>query len=100
MPRQSIASIDLPTVIYNGKTAVTTAGTRVPLTTTQAVLSGVNIKALAGNSGIIYVGNATVAAANGFQLAAGQSVFLEVANLATVYLDAGSSGEGVSWIAT
>ena len=93
-------SVAAPATIYNGKTAVTTATTRVVLAASQAITSGVTIKAEATNTGIIYVGNATVAAANGFELAAGEHMFLEVANLNTVNIDASVSTDGVSYIAT
>lgn len=95
-----VSTVTLPTAIYNGVKTVTTATTRVALATTQALKSGVQIKAYLGNTGIIYVGNATVAAANGYRLNAGESVFLEIADLATVYLDASVSGEGVSYVAS
>lgn len=96
----NINTITVPTAIYNGKKTVTTAGTRVTLASTQALLSGVTIKALAANTGIIYVGNAIVAAANGFALAAGQSIFLNIADLATVNIDSSVNGEGVTFIGT
>lgn len=95
-----VGSITLPTVIYNGQTNVTTAGTRVALTTTQALVSGVTVKAKSTNTGIIYVGNSTVSSSNGFRLSASAEIFLEIADLATVYLDASVNGEGVSYIAT
>ncbi len=59
-----------PTTIYNGKKTVTTAGTRVPLAASQAVQS-VTIKALAANTGTIYVGDGSVAAALDAVIAAG-----------------------------
>lgn len=88
-----------PTTIYNGKKTVTTAGTRVTLAASQAVKSVV-IKALAANTGLIFVGNGSVASTTGFELSAGDSVGLDVANLATVNLDSAVNGEGVSYIAT
>lgn len=93
-------SIALPTSIYNGKTTVTTAGTRVALASSQAITSGVTIKALAANTGIIYVGNSSVASTNGYQLSAGDSVFLEIANLNTVNIDSSVNGEGVTYLAS
>lgn len=95
-----VASVSLPAAIYNGKTTVTTAGTRVALASSQALVSGVTVKALAANTGTIYVGNSSVAAANGFALAKGESVFLEIANLATVYLDSSVNGEGATFVAS
>lgn len=93
-------SIALPTNIYSGKTTVTTVGTRVPLASSQAIASGVTIKALVANTGIIYIGNSSVASSNGHQLAAGDSVFLEIANLNTVNLDSSVNGEGVTYLAS
>ena len=83
--------------IYNGKTTVATAGTRVTLASSQAVRS-VTIKALAANTGIIYVGNSSVSSTTGFQLYAGDTVTLDIANLNTVNLDSSVNGEGVTYI--
>lgn len=88
-----------PTAIFNGKTAVATAGTRVTLTTSQ-VITSVAITALKTNTGIIYVGNSSVSSANGLQLSAGGSVTVVIANLNTVNLDCSVNGEGVTWIAS
>lgn len=87
-----------PTAIYDGKTTVTTAGTRVALASTQ-VIQSVTIKALSTNTGFIYVGNASVASTAGYQLKAGETISFDIANLATIYLDCSVSGEGVSYLA-
>lgn len=87
-----------PTTIFNGKTSTVTAGTRVALASSQAVQS-VTIKALATNTGTIYCGSSTVAAANGLQLAPGDSVSMDIANLATAYIDSSVNAEGVTWLA-
>lgn len=87
-----------PTTVFNGKTTVTTAGTRVVLASSTTVKS-VTIKALAANTGTIYVGNSTVASTNGLQLAAGDTVSLDVSNLNTVNIDSSVNGEGVSYLA-
>jgi hypothetical protein len=86
-----------PATIFNGKTSVTTAGTRVVLAASQVVRSVV-VKALAANTGTIYVGNATVAASNGFQLAAGDTVSFDLTNLNTINLDCSVNGEGVTYM--
>lgn len=86
-----------PTTIYNGNKNVTTAGTRVTLASSQAVKS-VTIKAKIANTGTIYVGDGSVASSNGFALAAGETLSLDLANLNTVNLDASVSGEGVTYI--
>lgn len=96
-----LATIDtvlaVPTTLFDGKTTVTTAGTRVTLAAAQAV-KGVTIKALSINTGFIYVGNASVSSANGLQLRPGESVSLSIANLNTVNLDASVNGEGVTYL--
>jgi hypothetical protein len=96
----AIGSVAIPTSIYHGQKVVTTAGTEVALAASQAILSGVRIKALAANTGIIYVGANPVTSSTGFALAAGEEVFVEVANLATVYIDSSVNGEGVSYLAS
>lgn len=88
-----------PTTIYNGNKTVTSAGTRVTLASSQAVKSVV-IKALIANTGVIYVGDGSVASTTGFVLAAGDTVTLDIANLATVNLDSSVSGEGVTYVGT
>lgn len=87
------------TTLYNGKKTVTTAGTRVTLASSQVVKSVV-IKALVANTGVIYVGDGSVASTTGFALTAGDTVSLDIANLATVNLDSSVNGEGVTYIAS
>lgn len=85
------------TELIAGQTTVAAAGTPVQLYTSQVLEAGVFIKALAGNGGDIIVLHAP-GAANGFVLAAGESVFIEIDDLAKVWLDTTSGGDGVSFI--
>lgn len=87
-----------PAAIFNGKTTVATAGTRVTLAASQAIQS-VTIKALSTNTGFIYVGSSAVASTNGLQLQAGESVSMDVANLNTINIDSSVNGEGVTYLA-
>lgn len=81
---------------------VTTAGTRVQLSTTSAKVNGVIVKALAANTGVVFVGDVTVTnaggAAAGFQLSAKESVILFTGNITNIYIDAATNGEGVCYI--
>lgn len=88
----------LPSTIVYGQKDVTTAGTAVALGSSTALTSGVRIKANSDNTGVLYVGDSDVDSTNGFILAAGEELFVEVADLATVYLDAGTSGDSCSYI--
>lgn len=85
------------TVVGNGQTIVTTAGTRVPLASSTAVKS-MTIRALASNTGLIYVGNTSVSSANGFQLSKSETVSLDLDNLSKVNIDSSVNGEGVTYI--
>jgi hypothetical protein len=56
------------------------------------------VKALSTNTGLIYVGDATVTSANGFVLSASESVSMDVENTSLVYVDSSVNAEGVSVI--
>lgn len=95
------ATVVVPTAPYHGVVTVASAGTAVALSdTAQALAAGVQVRAHIGNTGLIYVGGDTVAAANGYRLAQGESVFLCVADLADVYVDAAENGDAVSFLAS
>jgi hypothetical protein len=80
---------------------VSSAGTAEALVGSSTdLLHGVTIKALAGNSGNVYVGDSDVSSANGMELEAGDFLFLSVGDLADVYVDVATNGDGVSFIAT
>ena len=87
--------------IGDGRKVVASAGSRVTLaSSTKAKL--VIITAETDNTGLIVVGGSTVVAAvatrQGIPLNAGDSVTLEIANLADVYLDTTVSGDGVTYL--
>lgn len=100
MGNVAVRSIDALPTFYHGQKTVTTAGTEVVLAASQALLSGVAIKALHGNTGMIYVGGNPVTSSTGFVLDAGESIFIEINNLASVYIDSSVNGEGVSFVAS
>ena len=85
-------------IVVHGQTAVAAAGTEVPLGPSTQLCYGVRIKALHGNAGWIYVGGNPVTAATGYVLDNGEEVFIEVADLASIYIDASVNADGVSYI--
>ena len=89
--------IKAPSVCGNGQTTVAAAGTAVVLAAATNCKS-VTVKALAGNSANVYVGSATVTAANGFVLDNGDTVSIDIDNLDDIYIDVDTNGEGVSYI--
>lgn len=82
-----------------GQKTVTTAGTRVTLVAaSQKVNAAVAIKALAANTGKIYVGDVSVSSSVGFELSAKEVVvFALIGDLLEIYIDSSVNGEGVSW---
>ncbi len=86
----------------SGQKSVTTAGTEVALAVSQPVAGPVAIKALAANTGLVFIGNAgdgTVSSASGYQLSAGEQIVLNlVGDLAEIMVDSAINGEGVCWL--
>lgn len=84
----------------SGQITVTTAGTAVQ-GTAVVLNNGVWIKALAGNTGVVYVGNDganDVTSANGFQLSAGDLILVQVRNLNELWFDAATNGDKLCWL--
>lgn len=94
----TVTSITLPTGVVHGQKTVTTGGTEEALGSSTALTSGVTVKALHGNTGMVYVGANPVTSSTGFVLDAGESIFIETDNLADIYIDVDTNGEGVSYI--
>ena len=84
--------------IAHGQTTVGT--TEVVLASAHAVPDGfaVVIKALAANTGKIYVGLTGVLTSTGFELSAGESVGLYVTDVSTIYLISDTATQGVSYV--
>jgi hypothetical protein len=91
-----IVNIAPYTILGNGQTTVTTAGTAVQLST--GAIKTVTIRALETNTGKIYIGTSSVTSSNGFQLGSGETVSLDIASLGSIYVNSTVNGEGVSWI--
>ncbi len=84
------------TSLGNGHKTVTTAGTQVQLS--AQACKAVSLKALAANTGFIYVGDSNVDSSTGYELDAGDVLDLAVDNLNRIWLDASVSGEGISFL--
>lgn len=82
--------------IYSGNKNVTTAGIALALASSQALTRGVRVRAKDANTGLIYIGGASVTTGSD-RLTAGESIWIDANNLALVYIDAAVSGEGVTF---
>ena len=87
---------------------VTTAGTRVQLTTVKLMVFCVTIQALPGNTGNIFFGDSDVSSTQAFVELSPGSVYgivgdmnpnqkgnLETMDISTLYIDAEENGDGV-----
>lgn len=92
-----------PGSIICGRQTVTTAGTRVQLSTTATPILQVAITAETDNTNPVTVGDSTVVGAlatrKGTPLAAGATIVLAVNDLSKVYIDAITNTEGVTYTA-
>lgn len=87
----------------HGRTLLTESA--LPLTTADVTCEvGVTVRAATGNSGKVYIGNSDVTkdsnpATDGYELAAGQSVTINVNNVKNVYAIGSVNPQTVYWIA-
>jgi hypothetical protein len=90
--------------ITGSRTVVTTAGTRVQLTTNTSVVKEVTLVSLSSNTGQVNVGDIGVVAATGATergmplLNPGDSVTFRNVTLSDLYLDSRVNGEGVTYM--
>ena len=57
------------------------------------------VKALHGNTGIIYWGGTAVSSSNGLELKPGEHIIADInPELGEVWIDAATSGDKVSWV--
>lgn len=95
------SSSQIPTVIKSGKVAVDVPGTAVVLGEATSKTKKITISASFNNAGIVWVGDSAVSAAGGIgvPLLQGATYQLEINNLASIFIDAESAGDAVSFVA-
>jgi hypothetical protein len=87
-----------------GTTTVATSGTEVQISNVTNKVRWIQVKALAANSGISYLGVSDVTTTNGYELSAGNTLELNFGEqggtvaFSTFYVDVASSGDKVSWV--
>jgi len=86
-----------------GQTTVSTAGTAVQLNNSGSLMHEVKVKALAGNSGLVYLGISTVSATTGYELGANQELTISFSPLggrvsaSHLWVDAATNNDKISW---
>ena len=87
-----------------GVTTVSTAGTAVQVLNATNRVKFLKFKALAGNSGLAYVGLTDVSASIGYELSAGNEIDLNFGEFGgsvpanVFYADAATNGDKVCWM--
>ena len=90
--------------VDQGITNVSSAGTAVQMLNTTNRVKWVRFKALAGNSGLAYVGVSDVSASLGYELSAGNTVELNFGEFggsvpwSIFWVDAATNNDKVAWI--
>lgn len=85
---------------------VAAAGTAEPLAASDLYVRKAKLKALSGNTDLVYIGDSTASATTGYALKADEEIDLHdlyhkdnfVLNLAEIYVDSVVNAEGVSLI--
>ena len=90
--------------VDSGVTNVPSAGTAVQVLNVTSRVRQVEFKALAGNSGLAYVGEKDVSASNGFELSAGNTKTMNFGEHAgsvsakVFFVDAATNNDKVCWV--
>ena len=89
--------------MQNGSVTVGTSATEI-LPNSKAVLTqGVQLKAAAANTGAIHIGNASnvsfAGSNDGFELAAGQGLFVPLKNASNIFAIATAAGQKLYYLA-
>lgn len=98
---QAGITITNPAILVFGQNTVAAAGTSERLVATSTPLKvGITVKALASNTTAIWIGTDVGAnlSTTGFELAAGEQVFIPITDAVSITIDATTSTEGVSYI--
>lgn len=91
-----------PNTPVDGRKVVAAAGTAEALSSTTVVVTWIIVTAETNNTGVMTVGASTVVASlttrRGIPLLAGESMLLEAVDIASIYLDATVTGDGVTYL--
>lgn len=88
-------------IFSHGTTNLATVNTASQITSVSEAKKGIQLKAPAGNSGIVYIGDRlSVTADNGYPLSANESVMIQVEDPSRVYGFNATANDAISWIVT
>ena len=90
----TVNKINRPSSIVVGSKSLTSTDGGTQLSVSSNLGSGINVKADANNTGIVYVGTQTVSRSvgNGYPLDPGESIFLEISNANLIFVRTQTAG--------
>lgn len=89
---------DLAEFFGCGQTTVASASPTKIAPADVKIQAGLQMKALPGNAGIIYIGHSDVSSTKGFPLSAGEGLFIPVDAVDLVYGLAANDGDKIAWL--
>ena len=97
-PGNSLPVEQVASGVEDGTKTVTTAGTAEPLVASSTPCLSVLITAKRANAGYIYVGGITIESGRGLELPPTSGIVIAIDDLAKLWLDASSDGDGVDFL--
>lgn len=88
----------VPSFAHGQNTDIDSSADEQIVVGSNPAVKGVIVKALPGNTGIVYVGLTGVTTITGFPLEAGETVTIPVDDANKVYARADADNQGVAWI--
>jgi hypothetical protein len=95
---QKVDLVPLKRIAAHGQRTVSLSGTEVSLHSSSVPVSSCAVKALAGNTGKLYLGANPVTTSTGYELSPGDAIVLDIDNTSDVYIDAATGGDGWSYV--
>lgn len=84
--------------LTSGSKDIAAKGTAEPLSTASLGAGWVLIQAKTDNTGVVYIGDKDVDVDNGITLAKGERETFVIDDLSSVYVDAATNGDGVTFL--
>jgi hypothetical protein len=84
-------------MVSNAQVTVPAAGTAVQIDSDTSIRE-YYIRALPGNTGVVYLGDSNVSASNGLPLAKADGPIFYNGRLSELYVDAATNDDGIGWL--
>ena len=96
--KSGLTIINPASIVFGQKTVAATGTAEALVAISTPLKVGITIKALSTNTNAVWVGLSTTSTATGFEIKAGEQIFIPITDAQLIYLDVTTNGEGVSYI--